>query len=252
MKKISIISNDKRYLTVSSLFLANGYDVKIETPSSFCGCDILILSVKNEYKENDIQTIFEKIEPETVIFKGNYKIPELKGNIVYNYAENEEFVLENARLTAEAAIILAKENSKSNISSSKALVLGYGRIGKYLAEMLKQEGAKTYVYARRQEVRNLAEKNGVIPISEPKDLHKYDFVFNTVPEIIISKDKTAKVSEKTLIIELASAPGGFEDTSKVLDGKGLPGKMLPTFAGKAVYDTISKVLSSNVAERTIL
>ena len=252
MKKISIISNDKRYVTTNSLFLANGYESKIETPVEFCGCDILILSVKNEYNENELKIIFEKIGPNTIIFKGNYKIPEVKGNIVYNYSTNEEFVLKNARLTSIAALMLAKENSKNPISSSKVLVLGYGRIGKYLAEMLKERDAETYVYARRDEVRHEAEKNGIIALDKIKDLHKYAFVFNTVPEIIVSKDKMDKVHDDTLIIELASAPGGFEDKSKVLDGKGLPGKMLPTYAGEAVYEIISKILSSNVVERTIL
>jgi dipicolinate synthase subunit A len=252
MKKVSIISNDKRYQTVNTLFLKNGYESKIETVNTFSGCDILILSVKNEYARDEIETLFKKAEPNTIIFKGDYETPKAE-KVVCNYAKDENFVLKNAYLTAQATFPFIKEHIKIPIELSKALVLGYGRIGKYLAEMLKNNGAETFVYARREEARKEAEKNGILSTETPADLYKYNFVFNTVPEIIVPKSETDKAYQSgTLMVELASMPGGFEDESVALNGGGLPGKMLPQLAGNAVYETILEFLSSNVAERTVL
>ena len=36
------------------------------------------------------------------------------------------------------------------LQGKKIAVLGYGRIGKYLSKMLKNQGASVFVYARRK------------------------------------------------------------------------------------------------------
>ncbi|MBR1455781.1 MAG: dipicolinate synthase, partial [Oscillospiraceae bacterium] len=59
-----------------------------------------------------------------------------------------DFVAGNAALTAEGAVNLLMEESERAIRDSRALVLGFGRIGKPLALSLNALGAQTAVAAR--------------------------------------------------------------------------------------------------------
>ena len=167
-----------------------------------------------------------------------------------DYYENESFTIKNAFLTAEGALDLAMQASKNAIRYSKCAIIGYGRIGKALGDMLKTLNAQVTVWARREEVLALAEENGlkVSKISKNDDLRGLamdtDVIFNTVPERIISNEVLLAIPVGTLLIELASQPGGFDpDIASqcelhFIDGRGLPAKYAPIAAGKILAETI--------------
>ncbi len=167
-----------------------------------------------------------------------------------DYYEDESFTIKNAFLTAEGAAHLAMSSTKSSLRFSKCAIIGYGRIGKALSSILKAFNSDVTVCARREETLALAEENGlktqkILSDHALSGIEKsFDIIFNTVPERIISNEILLAIPSKTVLIELASMPGGFDpDIASqceltFVDGRGIPGKYAPSAAGKILSETI--------------
>lgn len=169
---------------------------------------------------------------------------------IHDYYDREDFILSNALLTAEGAIKVALEESKRTIFGSRILVVGYGRIGKILANLLKNLGSSVTISARNPNDRAWAEINNLktIDISNLDSEIQFDIIFNTVPAKILVYKNMKLIRDCNLIIDLASLPGGVDksDAEKlgmnVVNALGLPGKFFPKSAGKIVVDTIYKII----------
>ncbi len=170
---------------------------------------------------------------------------------IIDYYESEELQIKNAVPTAEGALAIAMNELPVTIRKSKCAVLGYGRIGKVLAEMLNNMGADVTVAARKSTDRVWAETVGCN--SEDfkeffKSDEKFNVIFNTVPSCIIGKEELSKIPLDTLIIDLAASPGGIdvkavrESGHKVIWALSLPGKCSPFTAGEIIGDTIVDIL----------
>lgn len=166
-----------------------------------------------------------------------------------DYYEDECFTLINAYLTAEGALNIIMNELETDIKSTQIAVLGYGRIGSALGEMLSANGVDVTVYARKREALTLASERGLGVSFISGDIKiEGDVIINTVPSRIISNEQLLSLDDGTLLIELASAPGGFDHEVaeqcglKVIKAGGLPGKYAPISAGKAVADTLLTIL----------
>ena len=157
----------------------------------------------------------------------------------------------NAVPTAEGAIELAISETPITIRSSNCLVLGYGKVGKVLAHSLQALGAKTHVAARKYADLAFIESHGCHPLTIRETLARlgeFDIIFNTVPALILDADGLKKIPRSTLIIDLASKPGGvdFEVAKelglRVIWALSLPGRIAPVTAGTIIKDTIINIL----------
>jgi len=172
----------------------------------------------------------------------------------HDILKREEMAVLNAIPTAEGAIQIALEEMPITLHNSKALVLGYGRIGKVLSKMLHGIGAKVHVAARKYQDLAQIEAMGYIPIRMPEVstyLNTFDVIFNTVPHVIIDSKELQGIRKDSLIIDLASKPGGinFEKAKdlgvKTIWALSLPGKVAPVTAAKYMKDTIYNILNDS-------
>lgn len=151
--------------------------------------------------------------------------------------------LQNARLTAEAALLAVADARGESLHKKRCLVIGYGRIGAYLARLLAAVGAECTVFARRKESRTLAEGYGFCAAAPGSaELSSFDYVFNTVPAQALTRAELARLPETCTWVELASAPFGLPQGDfafSVLPAGGLPGKYLPHAAAKVLFDAIT-------------
>jgi len=241
--KISIVSSDERYKIVSRLLRENGYDAEICAPDEVNGADFVILSVRKELTIGELKQVFSQTSKETVVLCGeDDRIDKLfKGKRVI-YSQNGDFLEKNAVLTAEAAVSFLHNLIKEELKGKIVFVSGYGRIGRLLCGYLKALGSHVFAYARREEVREKMLMDGICPLSLEESVNA-DIILNTVPFPVFSEEITNKIPKDAVIVELASAPYGFENMERVTLATGLPGKILPKGAARAVYDTIAKILS---------
>lgn len=167
-----------------------------------------------------------------------------------DYLLREELAVKNAVPTAEGAIQIAMEELAATLWGMEVLIIGYGRIGKVLAQYLKPMGAKVTVSARRFSDLAWIEVNGYTPVHtcelEPV-LPKCHLIFNTVPSVVLNEELLQLLPRSCLVIDLASKPGGVDfNTAQQLGIKtiwalSLPGKVAPVTAGRIIYDTLQNI-----------
>ena len=168
---------------------------------------------------------------------------------VYDYSKREEFAVYNAALTAEAAVSIAIEEYSGAILGSKILVLGYGRIGRILSRYLRALGAEVTSAVRGDTARAWARVEGVNTTDySSEEISDYVIIFNTVPSVVLDKDKVSRIKQDSIIIDLASAPGGVDKKAaenrgiKLIHALALPGKTSPKAAGEIIKDTIINII----------
>ena len=69
---------------------------------------------------------------------------------IYDGAEDEEFLLENARITAHGVLGRILTETGRDIGELTVGIIGYGRIGSALAELLLFLGAGVRIYSKSQ------------------------------------------------------------------------------------------------------
>lgn len=154
--------------------------------------------------------------------------------------------------TAEGAIQIAMEQTDVTLHGLPVLVIGYGRIGSVLANKLSALGVQVTVSARS--CRDIAriEAAGMAAVDTRRlteILDGFPLVFNTVPAAVLGAAELAKLPAESLVIDLASQPGGIDLAAtppagvRVIHALSLPGKAAPVTASIAVRDTIYAILN---------
>ena len=165
--------------------------------------------------------------------------------------KREEFSVLNTIATAEGTIQIAMEETQRTLHGSNVLVMGFGRIGKVLAKMLDGIGAKVYCEARKNEDIYWIKAYGYNPIhlnDLNENLGKFDIIINTIPFQILDEERLNLVKKESIIIDLASNPGGVdrraarEKNLKVIWALSLPAKVAPLTSAEFIKETIYHVL----------
>jgi len=171
-----------------------------------------------------------------------------KNNNLVDYYDCEELIFGNAMLTAEGAVAIAIKEFEGALCGSSCLITGYGRIGKALCRMLHSLGVKVDCTARKN-IDLLGIKTlGCTPLRYDEILKSYDIIFNTVPNIVLKTSQLSKQSKNTLIIELASSPGGVDRHTaekmgiKIIDAQSLPGRFSPKASGEFIKEAIYNIM----------
>lgn len=179
-----------------------------------------------------------------------------RGLVLTEIMKLDEVAILNSIPSAEGAIQMAMENSLITIHGSNSLVLGFGRTGITLARTLKALGAKTTVVARNPARRARVLEMGMEAIDFsglPVVVQTADFIFNTVPTMVLEEKVLQMVSRDALIIDLASSPGGTDFTAagklglKAILAPGLPGKVAPKTAGNILAGVVPRLLAEQLA-----
>jgi len=170
-----------------------------------------------------------------------------RGIVCYDFMKYEPYVIRNAIATAEGSILEALQHKNTSIHGNKALVLGYGRCGRILAQKLKGLDAKVCVCSKSEEELAQAETYGMelLCLKELEEhISEYEYIYNTIPAVVLTQDVLRHVRKDALVIDIASAPGGVEDKAakkfavKVLYCYGLPGKYAPKTAAEGLAEYV--------------
>lgn len=172
-----------------------------------------------------------------------------------NILQDETFIVKNAYLTAEGALAYVILNTDQSIKYMPVLVLGYGRVGKSVAKLLKDNYATTSVATDDPTEYAIASIfcDTVYTLQGFRShIGEFAAVINTIPKKILEGDTLRQADKNCFLLDLASAPGGinFDDAAdmglRFMHALGVPGKVCPKTAGAYIKDVIIKCLDSKL------
>ncbi len=218
--------------------------------------DRLTLNAPLFEEKVEIKDILTLITSKHTVFGG--QLPESfkealreKDVIYHDYFLLQELAIYNAIPTAEGVVEILIKNLPITVHSMKCAVLGYGKVGKVLADTLKNLGADVTIFARKE--KDFADaftklyKTATFNDLKEKEF-KFDALINTVPEKVLSHEEMKNLNQECLFIEIASSPFGIdfqaakEYAFDVIKANSLPGKVAPKTAGEIIGRSILPIL----------
>lgn len=278
----SIIGGDMRQVYISEKLVSMGYLVceyalcaeksdptvyhAASMEEAICSAPVILAPIPmlrnqsfnhtTERTDLSLETLISKLQKGQYLFAGcisetiGTALNE-KGVKICDFMKDEELAIYNTIATAEGAIAEAITKSSMNLHRNPCLILGYGKCGKTLASYLKGMFCQVTVCARDPRARAEAE----IIADESLDicdlnlnLHQYPFVFNTIPKLLITRPLLEKLMPDSVIIDIASSPGGVDYKAAEEMGisawlcPGLPGKYAPKSSADAMLQVVTRKL----------
>ncbi|UCZ51674.1 dipicolinic acid synthetase subunit A [Bacillus shivajii] len=230
--------------------------------------DAVILPVSGANQEGEVESIFsgEKLTidekwlketpNETVIYSGistQYlkKLTQQTNKTLIEVFDRDDVAIYNSIPTAEGTVMMVIQHTDITIHDSKVLVTGLGRVGTTVARTFQSLGASVSVAANESDLRARAFEMGfkAFDLSQlEKKVIDTDVVINTIPAKVVTGEVLSKMPPHTLVIDLASKPGGTDFRYaekrgiKALLAPGLPGIVAPKTAGKIIANVLSTLL----------
>ncbi|WP_377889194.1 dipicolinic acid synthetase subunit A [Alkalihalobacillus sp. R86527] len=171
--------------------------------------------------------------------------------------ERDDIAIYNSIPTVEGTIMMVIQHTDITIHQSNIAVLGLGRVGMSVARSFDALGANISVGARKPEHIARITEMGLKPFhlsTLATEVANLDVCINTVPAQIVTSEVISKMPSHTLIIDLASKPGGtdfrFAEKRgiKALLAPGLPGIVAPKTAGKIIAGVLTQLLIEQLKE----
>lgn len=220
--------------------------------------DVVVLSPAHKWNKFEANALCDGV----VVFAGALpaEFEFLKTKTKYiNLLENENFVAQNAILTAENFVADLIEHTTMCLKEQKIAVLGSGRVAKAIWRQMNKLQIDFWAYMRSE--KELASgaffAKKCCPLCKiQQNLQDFDVVVNTIPAQIFEKDDLKLFKSGAVIFELASkscfgAELNFADNvqnigeAKYVWCSALPAKRSPKSAGKLVFDVVKNFTNSN-------
>ena len=196
------------------------------------------LEADGSMKNGDpLAPILEVLPRSITIVGGNLDHPTIEKYAKTDLLKNEDYLWENAVITADCAVSLARQRMNRCWKDTSVLILGFGRIGFHLALMLKALGAKATVAARKESALAQAESMGLHTTSlNALDPGPFTVIFNTIPHMVLPEELCKSCDSGCIRMDLASRPG--IGGTGVIWARGLPGKYAPESSADLIVKTI--------------
>jgi dipicolinate synthase subunit A len=241
----------------------------------FTHIDAFILPVAGTNLEGHVETIFSnekvllteevlsKTPDHCTIYSGisnSYLngITEKANRKLVKLFERDDVAIYNSIPTVEGTIMMAIQHTDFTIHGSNIVILGLGRCGMSVARTFHLLGGKVKVGVRKSEHLARITEMALTPFhlnDLKKEVNNADILINTIPFPIVSAAVISKMPAHTLIIDIASKPGGTDFRYaekrgiKALLAPSLPGIVAPKTAGQILADVLAQLFQDDYAMR---
>ncbi len=234
-KPVFITAGNSDALRYAKLWLTRWGYVPSDTPSQHA--THLLLPIPSMESASTLKggqplaDVLERLPQDITILGGN--LPSLPYHSM-DLLQDEGYLTENAAITARCAVkILQGHLATQDVKEKNILIIGWGRIGKQLAAMLKDMNANITVAIRKESDYEALSKNRTNAVYiRHWDLTKYDVIINTAPAPLL---QASDANPSTLLMDLASIKGIEGD--RVIWARGLPNKEAPEESGILIAKT---------------
>ena len=234
-RTIAVVGEDRRQAAAARALAAAGR--RVGGPEAVPGADYVLFPVPLAMDEARLTALLRRAKPGALLLGG--KAPAAAAALRLEWVDcfaREELAVCNAVPTAEGCIGILLARRTRTLWDAPVLVTGYGRVGQAVADRLTALGARVTVGARSPAQRALARSRGgaALPLEElAAAAPGFDTAVNTIPAPVLTGPVLAALRPGSLIVDLASAPGGTDFAAAkalgvraVLAG-GLPGRCAP-------------------------
>jgi hypothetical protein len=139
-----------------------------------------------------LESILAALPGDITVVGGNLNHPALGRYRTIDLMQDAFYVTQNADITAHCAVKLALSKLPVTLKDQKVLVVGWGRIGKCLAQLLREMGAEVAVQARKESDRAMLAALGYLPRQK---IDGYRVIFT-------KQDETADARIESMMVEL--------------------------------------------------
>ena len=252
-----IVGGDARFMWLARLLKRRGAEVATVFQSDEPGDTALIRDAKSIVVnappgscpgEITLEGLLDMRREGTVVYACGPEHPPQAEGIVDLWSD-EALIARNARLTAEGAVIAAARAADCALDDMRGLVVGWGRIGRALTEILVALGARVTVVSRSEANRNRAVERGAEAAATEdlaEALQGHRLIFNTAPSMLLDASTLCGAERDALLVDLASPPYGidlraaWEQGLRAWREPRLPGRYCPESAARALLEAIKR------------
>ena len=201
-----------------------------------------VLPVPSFDDSGSLEALLRKLPQDVMIFGGKLDAGKFDGYRTADLLRDESYLAENAAITADCAVRLAGRHLGVVLRNCPILIIGWGRIGKCLAEILKSAGAEVTVAARKETDRAMARALGFEATDIRQlwlQLARFLVIFNTAPATVLAEAQMNPCRKDCVKIDLASVKG--MEGGDVIWARGLPGKDAPESSGVLIGKTVLRL-----------
>ena len=195
----------------------------------------------------DFSKVIGNASDRALVFSCGPQICAAEDKRIIDLWRDETLINDNAVLTAEGAVAAAMQAGTRSLRDMSCLVIGWGRIGRALTELLVGMGVKTTVASRSSAGRNRAIERGALAVNtDYLRLKGFDVVFSTPPHSVLHDKILKKADKDVMILDLASPPYGVDLKAawdlgmRAWREPGLPGRYCPESAAMAIVRAMDR------------
>ena len=248
--QIAVLGQDRRQTAAARALRAAG--CRVGGAEAVPAADSILLPVPLPW-DAAWAALLQKAKPGALLLGGRAPAEAAGlGRRWVNCYAREALAVRNAVPTAEGCLSILLARRTRTLWGAPVLVAGYGRVGQAVAVRLTALGAKVTVAARSPAQRALAEALGAaaVPLTElAAAAAGFDTVVNTIPAPVLTAPVLAALRPGSLIVDLASAPGGVDFSAaqalgvQAVQALALPGRCAPYTAGELIGQTVLAILA---------
>ena len=174
------------------------------------------------------------------------------GAELLDVAEDSEFLDENAKISAIGALSYILSLGPAAPMDTVYGIVGWGRIGSSLAQMLMYLGGEVRVYTSNNSTRLTLSSYGIDTVSYERhegrlpDISGVNILINTAPTPLSSSFPDGRIPDGLRVVELASG-NNFSGISGILPLPSIPDRYYPRSAAICYYKAIMRALSQGGA-----
>ncbi|MGN1098756.1 MAG: NAD(P)-dependent oxidoreductase [Christensenellales bacterium] len=201
---------------------------------------IYVFSPAKRFTEEELEAAGGK-----TVFAGKIKNPPENYRTVN---DDERYLRHISDITAEGTLAEIIRRTRRSLSGINVLILGYGRLGKAVTGILNRVGTEVAVCTYdREEFDTVKTNTAFFGKSVNPALSRFDVIVNTVPSEIITDSDKVCLTDKNLILDLASVPcvkHSPGDGFRYVTLPGMPDVYAPQSAAEYMFDSIKRTLGN--------
>lgn len=246
--KTIIIGGDERFSCLARLLRQAGVEAEGFTGEATLA-DAALVVANCPPKSITLEALLRRMPKGAKLALCGPRHPEIGDGRVVDLWADEALLWENAQLTAEGAVCAAMRASTRALRDMRCAVVGWGRVGRALTELLVGMGARVTVFSGSEAKRNRAVERGAeaVPTAMlPQALPGHRLIFNTAPAMVLDGAALESVDPDAMLIDLASAPYGIDLNAawrrslRAWREPGLPGRHCPQSAAASILRALRR------------